>query len=219
MTSTAHLGGGYGDRLPDPGPTAAAVLAAAQPGDAGAHLVVLCGPPGVGKSTVARQLLRSMDAAVLVDKDLTAGGFILQAAAARGLDSSAAYGSDEYHAVLRPLEYGGATAQACANLVGSRLVLLCGGWGPELTLAPLWAGLAAKVDPARFTVVHLDAPPREEWRQRLRGRGSRSDSPWFEAFAAAMTALPVWSGAVRVPSAPPARYTAAALAEALGRRR
>jgi hypothetical protein len=218
VTSTAHLGGGYADRLPDPRPTAAAVLAAAQPGDPGAHLVVLCGPPGVGKSTVAAQLLRSIGTAVLVDKDLTAAGFILQAAAGRGLDSQAAYGSDEYHTVLRPLEYSGAMAQACANLVGDRLVLLCGGWGPELALEYLWTNLAAKVHPARFSVVHLEAPPLEQWRQRLGGRGSRSDSPWFEAFAAAVTALPVWSGAIRIASAPPAHRTAAAIAQALGRR-
>jgi hypothetical protein len=32
----------------------------------------------------------------------------------------------------------------------------------------------------------------------MASRGSRSDSPWFEHFAATLTRLPVWQGATRL---------------------
>lgn len=194
------LGGGYAESTPDPGPTVAAVLRAARPGSAGARLVILCGPPGVGKSAAADRLVRLLPESLSIEKDLTASGFILQAAEARGQGSAAAYGTPEYWTCLRPLEYGGATAQAGANLVGRRLVFLVGGWGPELGVAELWTGLADRIAPARLTVVHLDPPEHESWRARMASRGSRVDSPWFEDFARAVTSVPVWTGAARVPT-------------------
>ena len=91
-------------------------------------------------------------------------------------------------------------ALACANLIGNRVAFLVGGWGPELAVERLWPALSDRIAPARLTVVHLDAPARETWRARMRARGSRADSPWFEEFAAAVTRLPVWHGAARIPT-------------------
>ena len=198
MIDSALLGGGYAESDADPHPTVEAVLAAASSGSAAAHLVVLAGPPGVGKSTAATGILQSLPHTVVVEKDLVASGFVLQAARDRDEPASAAYGTDHYWQVLRPLEYSGATALACANLAGTRTVVLVGGWGPELAVCRLWSQLGTAVSPAQLSVLHLDAPPLELWRRRMSARGSRTDSPWFEDFAAAVSGLPVWSHARRI---------------------
>jgi hypothetical protein len=202
VNAVADLGGGYIDAQPDPAPAVAAILAAASPGSADAHLVVLAGPPGVGKSAVAERLVRALPHTFCLDKDLTAGGFVLQAALDSGVSADMAYGTPHYFSSLRPHEYAGPMAQACANLVGTRRVLLVGGWGPELGIPRLWAELRQRVAPARLTVIHLDPPPPETWRQRLAARGSRSDSPYFERFVQAVTSGPIWEGARCVPPAP-----------------
>jgi len=198
VTDVSQLGGGYADSLPDPEPTVQAVLQAARPGSPDAHLIVLAGPPGVGKSAAAARSVELLPNSLWLDKDATASGFVLQSARDRGLPASAAYGHEHYHRHLRPHEYAGSTAQACANLVGTRQVLLVGGWGPELAIDRLWTGLRQRITPSHFTVIHLDAPPLEEWRRRMAARGSRSDSPWFETFASKVTSQPIWEGAERV---------------------
>lgn len=198
MTDSAHLGGGYATAQTDPHPTAKAVLEAARTGSPHARLIVVAGPPGVGKSTVAAQLSRLLPETVCIDKDLTAGGFILEAATLRGDGADNAYAAPHYWQKLRPLEYAGPTTSACGNLVGRRQVLLVGGWGPELSLDTLWDGLRQRIAPAQLCVLHLDAPAREIWRARLAERGSRCDLPYFEQLATHTGALPVWSGAVRI---------------------
>ena len=132
MTDVAHLGGGYAASAPDPGPTIAALLQAARPGSPSSRLAVLGGPPGVGKTAVAQALLALCPNTFLLDKDQTAAGFILEAAALRGDAPDAAYGTPHYWQKLRPLEYASALSAACTNLVGTRQVLLVGGFGPEL---------------------------------------------------------------------------------------
>jgi hypothetical protein len=209
------LGGGYAESEPDAGPTVAAVLEAATPGQAGSRLVVVAGPPGVGKSSLVVRLMQLIPASVCVDKDAAAGAFILEAATQEGLDPSEAYGSARYWQRLRPLEYGGAVATACANLVGRRVVFLVGGWGPELADDGLWPALARAVTPAGLTVLHLDPPERETWRQRMAGRGSRADRPWFDTFADAVSGLPVWEGAIRLSSDGPLHEVVQRTAEAL----
>ena len=212
----ARLGGGYAESRPDPRPTVRAVLEAAAPGAPGSRLVVVAGPPGVGKTALAARLLPVVPGSLCVDKDAAAGPFVLEAARQEGLPASEAYGTGRYWQRLRPIEYAGAVATACANLVGRRVVFLAGGWGPELAVPSLWPALGEAVAPARLTVLHLDAPERETWRRRLRARGSRADSPWFEAFAGSVTSLPVWEGAVRLATdGPPAEVAQAAL-DALG---
>lgn len=198
MSDAAQLGGGYAESQPRPKATAVAVLQAAQPGANTARLVLISGPPGVGKSTVAARLLKLMPHAIWLDKDDTAAGFILAAAHQNGIAPQAAYGTDHYWDHLRPLEYAGPFTVACANLVGHRTVLLSGGWGPELAHADLWPQLSTAIAPTPLVVIHLDAPPLSTWRQRLAARGSRTDSPWFEQFAQTLTQLPVWTGANRI---------------------
>ena len=208
----SRLGGGYAESTPDAGPTARAVLEAAAPGAPGSRLVVVAGPPGVGKTALATRLLEAVPGSLCVDKDDAAGPFVLEAARQEGVPEAEAYGTEYYWQRLRPLEYSGAVATACANLVGRRVVFLAGGWGPELAFPSLWPALGAALAPARLTVLHLDAPERESWRRRLQARGSRSDSPWFESFAASVTSQPVWEGAVRLATdGPPAAVAQAAL--------
>jgi energy-coupling factor transporter ATP-binding protein EcfA2 len=198
VPGSASLGGGYAASMPDAGPTVEALLEAARAGDASARLVVLAGPPGSGKSTVAAQLLRRLPGTLLIDKDWSAGGFILEADRQDGGDGSAAYGTPRYWQRLRPLEYAGAMRAACAQLVGRRTVILAGGWGPELADEELWPGLRQCLAPASLQVLHLDAPPLPAWCERMRARGSRADRPWFDDFAARLTSTPVWSGAQRI---------------------
>lgn len=195
MTDVAKLGGGYADSTPDAKPTAEALLAAARPGASSARLVIIGGPPGVGKTAVARALLSLLPNTFLIDKDQTAGGFILTAAAQRGDPPASAYGTSHYWQQLRPLEYAGPLTTACSNLVGTRQILLVGGFGPELGENDLWPSLGKKIAPAPLRVLHLDPPPLETWRARMAGRGSPCDSPYFENLAQALGALPVWSGA------------------------
>ena len=210
-----RLGGGYIDSTFDPDPTVAAVLEAAVPGAADALLVVLAGPPAAGKSAVAHKLLELVPNSVTIEKDAAAAGFIVEASRVACRSEESAYGSEEYWARLRPLEYGGATAQACQNLVGRRVVLLVGGWGPELAVEELWPQLATNVAPASMLVVHLNAPDLEIWRQRLASRGSRSDSPWFENFARKTTASVVWSGARAIDTNRPLSQVVEAVIEAI----
>lgn len=203
VNQVSGLGGGYAESPPDPGPTVDAVLAAARPGSAAARLIVVAGPPGVGKSAVASRLADLTANSVHLDKDWAAGGFILEAARADGRGCAAAYSGDRYWQCLRPLEYAGAVTAACANLVGTRSVFLVGGWGPELSVDRLWEELRRGLAPAGLQLLHLDAPPLETWRERMAARGSRSDSPWFEHFARAVTSQQVWCGAHRIPTSGP----------------
>ena len=158
MSDSARLGGGYASSSPDPRPTAQALLASVSSGDPSARLVVLAGPPGVGKSSVAKALVRLMPETLLIDKDHTAGGFVLEAAHLRGDGPEAAYGAKHYWQKLRPLEYAGPLRLACDNLVGHRQVLLVGGWGPELGMDDLWNEIHQRLSPSRLIVLHLDPP-------------------------------------------------------------
>jgi len=198
VTDVSHLGGGYGESTPDPGPTVQALLQAARPGAPSARLIILAGPPGVGKTAVAQALLPLLPNTFLIDKDQTAAGFVLAAAAQQGDQPSTAYGTPHYWQKLRPLEYAGPLATACANLVGTRQILLVGGFGPELGVDTLWTDLRTKIAPTTLQILHLDPPPLATWRARIAQRGSRTDAPYFANLAQALGQLPVWSGATRI---------------------
>ena len=144
----SRLGGGYAESRPDAGPTVRAVLEAAAPGAPGSRLVVVAGPPGVGKTALVARLLPVVPGSVCVDKDAAAGPFVLEAARQDGVPGAGAYGTDRYWQRLRPLEYSGAVATACANLVGRRVVFLAGGWGPELACPSLWPAWPRRGSPS-----------------------------------------------------------------------
>lgn len=216
MTDVTQLGGGFADSIPDPKPTTEALLNAAHSGAASARLVIIGGPPGVGKTAIAQALLPLLPNTFLIDKDQTAGGFILAAAALRGDAPSAAYGAPHYWQQLRPVEYAGPLAIACSNLVGTRQILLVGGFGPELGVHALWESLARKIAPTTLHILHLDPPPLEIWRTRLAGRGSRTDSPYFENMAQTLGTLPVWPGATRIDTNAPLHSVVQRTLDALG---
>ena len=174
------------------------------------------GPPGVGKTAVAQALLALCPNTFLLDKDQTAAGFILEAATLRGDTPDAAYGTPHYWQKLRPLEYASALSAACTNLVGTRQVLLVGGFGPELGVDALWEDLAANIAPATLCVLHLDPPPLDIWRARMVARGSRADASYFAQLAQALGNLPVWTGAVRIPTDGPLHSVVQRALNALG---
>ena len=200
MNETRQLGGGYSESNPIPFPTVNAVLSAVKPGSASSTLVVISGPPGVGKSTLAHHMLDLVPGSLVVDKDCFAAPFILELAQQTGTSAENAYGTDLYWKRLRPIEYSGAVAIASANLVNSRTVFLVGGWGPELGIQDFWISWKNKISPAALIVIHLDPPEIEKWRTRMAIRGSRTDSPWFESFCESVGNLPVWKHAVRIAS-------------------
>ncbi len=198
MTDSARLGGGYATAKLNPRPTADALRAAALPGSPHARLIVLAGPPGVGKSCLAQALIELIPESLLIDKDHTAGGFVLEAAVLRGDDADRAYAAEHYWEKLRPIEYAGPLRQACINLVGRRSVILVGGWGPELGVAALWTDLQERLSPSRLCVLHLDPPPLDTWCARLSARDSRCDRPYVEQLARHIGQLPVWHQAKRI---------------------
>ena len=198
----SRLGGGYAGSVADPVPTVTALLEAAHAGSKASRLVILAGPPGTGKSTLGDGLLRVIPESLHLDKDCTAAGFILDAAKDSGIDANQAYGSSHYWTTLRPLEYGGALRVACANLVGRRVVLVSGGWGPELSVTQRWEGLSASIAPSRLTVLHLDPPPPEVWRARLVRRGTQlGGEADFARFAAAVCQFDIWNEAIHLDAA------------------
>jgi predicted kinase len=77
--------------------------------------VVVVGPAGSGKSTVARELARRATA-VYLDKDALAGPLVEAALAASGNESSDREGNDYYRTQLMPAEYASLFAVAGDNL-------------------------------------------------------------------------------------------------------
>ena len=80
----------------------------------------------------------------------------------------------------------------------------------------LWEDLAANIAPATLCVLHLDPPPLGIWRTRMASRGSRADASYFAHFAQALGNLPVWTGAVRIPTDGPLHSVVQRALNALG---
>ena len=210
MNDASALGGGYVNSKPNPMPTIKTVLKVAKSGSVGAQLIIIAGPPCVGKSLLGSLLVRKIPESLVLDKDLTAGGFILQAASANGQPSHNAYSSDYYWKHLRPIEYAGPMAVACENLVNQRRVLLVGGWAPELGVATFCNDLEKLIEPSRLIVIYLNPPDINEWQQRLKNRGSQSDSEYVNTLVRTMGNLPIWSKAIRLSSMLPPNVLAQA---------